>query len=215
MSLPREVESMIQEAYARVTSDVEHDFSPFRRQALYEVVAPMSHSPGQQLRTQLEIITIRKVLHFWEQLWPDTQVPHEALAIVEAVLRGTIDVEVAKRAAWEMSEQLDELCAEPEEGFGDTGDFDPAVTAACAVGRGAVRTLWTACGTDPFEDLELNEEDTNNSLSLDPWSSDAARWASDAYAGVVSLASSSADKRLEFWIWWLHEAIPAAWEAAQ
>ncbi len=211
MSLPSEVEAVIRDADATVTSDVEHDLTPFRRQALYEVVAPMSDSPGQQLRTRLEIITIRKVLHLWEQLWPDKQLPHEALATAQAVLQGTIDLEVAERVAWEMSGQLDALCAEPEEGFGEAGDFDPAVTAACAVGRGAVCTLWTACEADPFEGLELNEEDTNN--WLDPWSSDAARWASEAYAGVVSLASSSADKRLEFWKWWLHEAIPAAWSS--
>jgi hypothetical protein len=214
MSLPGEIESAIQDADTTVTSDVEHDLTPFRRHVLYQIVAPMSDSPGQQLRTQLEIITIRKVLHFWEQLWPDNQLPHQALATAEAVFQGTIDVEVAERVALGMSGQLDALCAEPEKGFGETGDFDPAVTAACAVGRGAVSAIWTACGADPFEDLELNEEDTNNSLSLDPWSSDAARWASDAYAGVVSLASSSADKRLEFWKWWLQEAIPAAWDAA-
>src|SRR5437764_924744 len=68
----------------------------------------MSNSPGQRLRTRLEIITIRKVLHFWEQLWPDKQLPHEALATAEAMLQGTIDVEVAEQIAWEMSGQLDD-----------------------------------------------------------------------------------------------------------
>jgi hypothetical protein len=213
MSLPSAGEEAIRDAYATVASDLEHDLTPFRRRALYNIFAPINRPSGHQIRTLLEITTIRKVLNFWEQIWPEKQLPHKALSTAEDVLQGTVDVQAAELVASEMWRQLDALCVVPDERFRENEGVELAISAACATGYGAVRALYTACGEDPFEDIEINEEDHNS--VLDPWCSDAALWASWAYAGVLGVGTNSADKRLEFWKWWLLEAIPAVWEAAQ
>ena len=45
--------------------------------------------------------------------------------------------------------------------------------------------------------------------------SDTALWAATAYAGGIYQGKPDIIKRREFWTWWVHEAIPTAWQAAQ
>ena len=63
-----------------------------------------------------------------------------------------------------------------------------------------------------YFDIVIEERTTD--ADLDPWCSDAAKYAAMAVSGAIWEQGSSSQLRLEFWKWWLLEAIPQAHNAA-
>ena len=72
----------------------------------------------------------------------------------------------------------------------------------------ALVTLSTSLGYPCFGGQLITDKTIDG--ELDPWSSDAAKWASFAVAERPWVPAADNQKRLEFWLWWLDEAIPAA-----
>ncbi len=138
-------------------------------------------------RTALAVIGVRHVLPLWRQRYPDSDIPDVALSTIDAS---------------EQAEIFDELWGavvhlSVEQPF-------PEV----AVGFAAVQALSTAMYDESFdaEDLDSDREDGD-----DPESFDSAYYASIAAAhGQPGAPGSDPQLRLEFWKWWLTDAVEAA-----
>ena len=115
-------------------------------------------------------------------------------------MSGAVDVETGQEEAGQAWERLDELGGEtkiPESG------------RVFFAGEAAVQALFEVLGDDPFEDIDIDEQITDE--DLDPWCSDTAHWAVTAWAGWVEEPQSDRVRRREFWEWWLTRAVPEVW----
>lgn len=158
------------------------------------------------MRGWLALLAARYVLQAWQSVWPENSLATHLIGVAESVLRQDIHEEGAREQAEDAWNKLEELM------ITHTGlEHGSAISAGLA----SVRAVFEAIGTHPFVHAPaswLNENDTDES-ALDPWCTDAAKWAADAYAGQVWDQHFDPVKQKEFWQWWLFEAIPAAWHA--
>ena len=72
--------------------------------------------------------------------------------------------------------------------------------------RATNREKWTESW--PLIDEALSDE------WLDALYSDTAKWASFAYAGRITDSTFEPRKRLQFWTYWLEQAVPQAFSVA-
>jgi hypothetical protein len=141
------------------------------------------------------------------------------IEIAEATLRGKLSVEDAIREAAEGHEIAGRLW----------GREDSEVSwNAYLAGTAAHRALTEAAGVDPFKKIswirawdsparggqpipfdQLPDEKLAERLG------DAASAAAVAYAYDADQLKCDSNKFLEFWRWWLEEAIPAAWKCME
>src|SRR5262249_39725233 len=129
------------------------------------------------------------------------ELPTRLIAIAEAVLAGTLPAPTARHEAenaWSYFEQLYEQLPE---------DIN---TSTYNAGFAAVIALIEVLGQTPFRSGVDRSEVSDD--YLDPWHSDTAQWAAEAYAGVESDSMPDPDRRRHFWAWWCNEALPMAWE---
>jgi hypothetical protein len=125
--------------------------------------------------------------------------PDRLLDEAEKVLAGDSKGPELKTDAAMFRSHLDNLMAE--------GHDMPPLYAGYAVVK-AVFTLFEDEEFDP-EKIEYNEIDA----SRDAYHLDASYLAASAYArGSAGEPGADAAKRLEFWEWWLTEAVPELWE---
>jgi len=144
-------------------------------------------------RIELAVAGVRHVLPLWEQRYPDSDIPTVALSAIDAITHGEIgDASDTFDELWEAVMHLALERPFPE----------------VAVGFAAVQALSTAMYDQFFDadDLDADREDGD-----DPESFDSAYYASVAAAhGQLSDPQSSSELRLNFWTWWLTEALEAA-----
>lgn len=166
----------------------------------------------------LAILTARHVLPVWEQSWDSEDsadgilAPEEILMVAERVLRNTYDIE----------EAYGKLCND----FNVPVELSTTFEGSCAY-RAAFFALEMILISDAnyFPNIYVADD-----MALDT-TSDFALTAMQAYSSTdrnepgewsISLEPNSStlpiefdkQKRLEFWEWWLTEAIPQAWEIA-
>lgn len=199
MSLPAQLKKAIDSAYKAVLSQPEHDLMPAYRQAVYNACGGFNSLTGYRFQTSLAIITARYVLPIWDKVWPEDDFPWQLLDIGQKVYDGTFDLKAAhKNWNWE---HLIEISGTPK-GLKEE--------SAIAAGMAAYKALGVSLEVDLWDGLDISQH-TND---LDPWCSDVAQCAADAYSEPSWTLQFSPAKRQEFWEWWLHEAIPMAWELA-
>lgn len=202
MTIPDRLAARLDQALRAVREHPEHVLLPGYREVLWEALGPRvrgSHPAtheGHRRRTLLALAGARKVLPIWEAKWPGDQTPHSALAAADRILAGA-DSATERIAAGVGLEDLD--------GFMDQS------FAATMAGESAVRALWTACFDEAFKPDQPLELDFTDS-QLGGGDDDAASVAAIAWAdGSVLDPGADRTKRLEFWEWWLTEAVPAAY----
>jgi hypothetical protein len=142
-------------------------------------------------RIALAVAGVRHVLPLWEERYPDSDIPTVALAAIDAITQGG--------ESGDASDTFDELWEAVMHLAGER-PF-PEV----AVGFAAVQALSIAMYDQFFDadDLDADREDGD-----DPEGFDSAYWASVAAAhGQPSDPESSSELRLEFWTWWITEAV--------
>jgi hypothetical protein len=173
---------------------------PIYRKGIYQSF--ISHGRPQAV-ARLALAAARFVFPLWQAKRPNDALILQTIRTGELLLEGRGNVSAARKTAnraWKFLEAL----GSTEAGFGLGNAFD-AATAASA-------SLLHILGRDPFGDIEIDEHTSDD--ELDPWASDTAKWAANAYAGIIGQPESDAAKRLAFWTWWLNEAIPLAWQAS-
>lgn len=151
---------------------------------------------GKKRRTRLAILSIEKVLPIWDSVFPTDNTPRDALEVAAEVLAGSIESSSAQRRAGTLWTQLDDLSWTHVE-----------KQSVILVGYGAVQAIQEALSEEPFGCSNVTEQ--TRDIDIDPYYHDSAYCASAAYSGGPEWADGSdAQRRLEFWTWWLTIAVP-------
>jgi Immunity protein Imm5 len=217
--LPKKILVAIEHAYDTMFNERVHNLLPKERLAIYDALGYNHRVIGW-----LCIKTAQHVLSIWDTIIPDDDTPHSMILLAESVLRGRISVKEAKT-------QDDNFYYHIIGGVLLDNDQETPYIAK-HVCNACYDALKISFGARPFQKIS---RDIINQNTLDefiaPDLGDTASSAVTAYAGTTVIASQSfgnppirnvivpipdfnPQKRLEFWTWWLKEAIPQAWELA-
>lgn len=203
MSIPRELQQVIEIAHAAMIRHPQHELIPIHRQNIYRTLVLVTDFRDTSTRAYWGMFTASFVLPIWEQKWPMDSLPRDMLKLAEGVIDTSIDRGVANIQANEAWSQLD------KRGSQQKALENPEAFFA---GLAAIEGLFETLGVDRLIDISLTEDDTDD--VLDPWSSDTAKWAAAAYSGQVGSARTNLTKRREFWDTWLTVGLPRAWLSA-
>jgi hypothetical protein len=213
-----------------VSQHPEHQLLPVQRLEIYHLLEP-SPSDDTSIRYvggRLAIASARYVLPIWQQarpIWGDEEpaidweddppnypltdaLPEWMIQRAEGVLQGEVPIKLAGADMGDLwsvyGNLLEEITAQrtdiPEEAW----------YAFAAAYHGFLET-----NLAPFAYDMPNDTMTDRDLARGKGRLDGAAAAMFAYVGVGPDILDVATKRLAFWEWWLTEAIPNAWEAAQ
>ncbi|BAZ16818.1 hypothetical protein NIES4071_86960 [Calothrix sp. NIES-4071] len=201
MPIPSTLQKLIVDGLSSVRSHPSHDLNLGYRHAIWSAFGDDEN--GHRCRTFLAIETVRHVLPIWNKKFPHDDRPEYILNIAEKKLAGTISTEVAEKESERLWNSMQQL------GYGGHG---MAFTVGCA----AVAALNTAIDDETFDPDDIDFNLTDNE---DTEGNDSSFFAACAYAdGAVwkTIAGEhDANKRLEFWHWWLTQAVPAAWSTVE
>jgi hypothetical protein len=224
MTLPAAVPPLVDKALAELRSDANHQLSPILRRQLYDAF-DASH---KNVLKWLEILTVRFVLPLWQQnhSWAGYPKPAQLVKIQEDRLRGVL------RTVYSTHDEA--LSAEMVSLTGE--DTHSPIYPSWCVFEAAVRIFFRS-RFNPDE--KLTDYDLKNDSTL---TGDIAHQALIAYAGRIQPTmtyqealkareqwwreiekdlplpwSLTLDSKscLEFWEWWLLEAIPKSWQLTQ
>ncbi len=204
--IPQELNHLLGTALTEVRAHPHHALLPLYRQQIYTSLGSISTRSGHQRRARLALLAAARALPVWQQERPDDDRAERLLAHAKAVLSQedeeahSLLAEAKATWQWLMDDDL-----------GRDEDI-PSVAASDAL-SGIVRAAFVVAGYDVWDDLDLMEHDTDS--DIDTWTADTAIWAANAIAGRVWSAGADVQehdqKYLDYWIWWLTEAVPAAW----
>jgi hypothetical protein len=204
MTLPHTLQELVDEAYAAMIRDPNHALPPLYRKDIYRLISAGQANGGRLARARLALLSARYVIPIWERARPTDVGPPGLLRMAEALLTGQDIAEAARSQADAVWEALTEL---------DVHSDKLGIVETIASGLAAVEALREALGKDPYEGVNIDA--TKSDEELDPYHTDAAQFAADAYSGPSWISSSSPEKRREFWEWWLREAVPMAWHVTK
>lgn len=201
------LESLLSLCQERVNEHPLHDLNLGLRQAIWVQLGPHKYDVNAQdgigyiRRTQLAILAIRYVLSIWNEAFPDDQTPNQILIRAEQVIQSSTN---AKDIAAEIGNYWDYM----------DGIALNTQNMVVAVGYGAVKALSTAMSDEFFDEDDIDYSLTDNEEFE---MNDASFFAAIAYAGgpvwtAETDPTNSSKKRMEFWSWWLQEAVPAVWK---
>jgi hypothetical protein len=167
---------------------------------------------GYFRRVHLALASARKVLPIWEQHFPQEDMPHFALSMAEAVRDGKRSPESVGGIGARYWGQIDQkICEYSQYQAQHQKDLSDVLNALQA-GISAIQALGTAIGDELFSpgDMDYSVKDD----AVDPYETDAAWCAACVYAhGSRWDQASDAERRREFWEWWLTEAVLRAWKS--
>ena len=186
--------------------DPEGDLRLGYRRAIYSALgtrASFSTSKNERAgyarRFSLALTTVEKVISLWQQRIPEDSTPTDALDIARSIEQGRLEEEKGWTEHGRLWAHLDDLSYLRED-----------LQVTIAVGYAAVQTIAVALCDEQFEpeeDLGVSDRD------VDPHDLDTACLSAAAYSdGPIWLEGSSAERRRQFWEWWLKCAVPAAME---
>ena len=207
MELPMTLRNKLNQASQILHSNNEYQIKPITRLNIYAAFAEFENKLAKIWLTRLEILTAKRVLPLWQEALPNIQLPEQVLDLAEQVLDGFLDFETACNA--NILDELYQLLG---------GDLEDEVPATVEFAGESAYCAFVNIRHQPFQDLLVDEKLTDDKF-YSQLGGDAASSAVKAFAGVVIdgywVKKSDPQKRLEFWEWWLTEAIPQAWELAQ
>lgn len=214
MPLSEPLARAIADSLAAVDKDPRHHLRFGRRNHIYRLMGPEA-GPGEpptvpwRRRIGLAISSVERALPVWMVSWPADRRPQRMIELISVVLKRSAmpDVVMGERNAFMKALEA-------------AGALGADSSSALLVGLAAIQALNTAIfdGSifargirwDPH-DPEIEERDA------DPEDLDAAYFAACATAGGSPDPPhewhSDPDRRREYWIWWLKEAVPAAFES--
>jgi len=216
MATPVNLAKIIDDALVAVRNHPEHRLGAKQRRTVYESFGPRNDPTANRARGWLAVLTAQHVLPIGERVSPNENIPRRLVEMAEGVLEGVIDPQVARRR--EIVEGVDiQDWGYPEEApwnaflAGKTGDRALAET----LGQDllALSLVWVDTGA-PGESGIPMEEWPDEKLAEDygdTASAAAVAFACDPHSSTIRC---DPDRFLEFWEWWLTEAVPMAVEKA-
>jgi hypothetical protein len=215
MQFPYTLEQLIREVLEEVRQNSEHKLRLTERDRIYKSFGSLSDTLANNTYAWLGILTVKKILPIWNlyqmpddmpESWRD--LPERLIKLAEGVLRRTIN--------------LDTLTYEADEAYHIIGGENyPEQLDFVALASLTATSLTN--NREPFKYARLTKDTTDDEFDEN---GDVASAAVKAYAGIFEegklvltddeywKASMNSQKQLEFWEWWLIEAIPQAWELA-
>ena len=195
------LQDLVNQLYSEILFHPNHELTPNQRLQVYEAINQMAGEYRSKVRGRLELITAQKISSCWEKVWFNNTMMRDMLKTAELMLQGALDPDVACLKANHERLRLEQIC---------TGEFTLDESSACSAGEAVIEAVFTIGGVDPFDGVVVDDKVTDD--DLDPWCSDTARWALRAYIKSFPDSDGYQARKLEFWEWWLHHAIPRAWE---
>ncbi len=196
--LPAELDQLIRQVSDAVKRDPEHQLLPGKRKQIYDLIA--AYPGGDSALKWLAAFTVLRTIYYWHEQTPEMFRPFMLLTLARNALEGKADRVQMVQTAHAARSYYEDL---------EGAELDTRVIYA---GVAAAEALLRVTGLDRWAEISISDKVTDDALD---WStSDVAKWAVSAYAGGTKRFGTkevNLEKRLEFWIWWLEEAIPAAW----
>lgn len=218
MSMPTYLRTIVEQSLKEIHQNPEHRFEPKKRREIYDAFGLWEDVNVKRSRGQLAVITARYVLPIFEKGFPEVDTPRKLIDMAEKVVLGELDVNFAIREA-----------ANGQEVAGRLWGYDEKAISlnATIAGNAAHRALAEAAGVDPFESKVKEVIKWKGSrvekMTIEDLTDEelAEKFGDTASAAVVAFAYNTEQlkcdpqKFLEFWKWWLTQAIPSAWEITQ
>jgi hypothetical protein len=202
MQLPEKLTKLISNAHVEVRNHKRRGLSLPTRKKIWLAMGDLTlngnkavFSAGHYRRTMVSIISAEFTLPIWEQYFSSTD-PHRMLDMAKKYIDGQFDFDTAKKESRSFSG-----------GLNNVQNFTDEQLNAVLVGHSSVEAVLTAlyeAWCDPTG--ELDEE-------LDSW--DSSMFAAGAYANGFPWKDEGCDfdKLHEFWVWYLDEAVPQAYNS--
>jgi hypothetical protein len=234
MPLSTQLKTEIEVALTLIEQHPQHEYGPSKRKKLFQVWESLKGPVPDKAYRWLAIITAEKVLPFYSlELQPQAQalfdaqkptwseheheenqrseqevaaMPHTAVELAIQVMRGEADAGKAS-----------DYCASQHYTIGNLEDFF-LLPRANFVNLAANDALGEASchGERVFYPLaSVDKDSTKTDLDWDYYRADTAAYAAAAWAYDADTDILHPERLLEFWRWWLLEAIPRAWDIAQ
>lgn len=207
MPLPDPLTQAISKAHAGMLAHLQHDLNLGYRHSIWTALGPKtgssanSSNPGFRRRAILARLSAQYSLPIWDNTYPHDDTPAVLLRKAAQILHGSLDQETAWNERNKCWDRLIELGNESEQ-----------AQLVSAVGLSAVQALTVALEDEKFASLHIDTTPTD--AAIDPDEMDSSFFAAVAYAsGATWNPKSNAQKRQEFWNWWLTEAVPMAYTA--
>lgn len=192
------IQSMVEEGLCLVRADPTQYLSVGFRCRLLSSFDDEHGNVGRRWRTKLAGLAVGKVLPIWETSFPDDPTPQVALDIAQKLLDGMVSAVFAKAELDRLWSHCDELS------WNDAGK-QPAIM----VGYGAIQVAREALSERHFGCEAVSDESTERDVG--PYDHDSSFCAMIAYCGGPAWdTNSDAQKRLDFWVWWLTSVLHAS-----
>lgn len=192
--------------------------SPFRsllpvyRQQIYRLLGSGAGESGRLRLGTLALNAAYRVAALWEHARPMDNRLQDVLVAARSILHEDADPEAAlsqlgAAVDW-LSLLFDEQTAWLYES--DQRELPPASSSEDSILalRAALAALQVSVGQDYWAGREFFESSTDSDLEEEEV--DAPLWALRAVLGTFELLEADNQRRLEFWTWWLSEAVPNA-----
>lgn len=105
MTVPSQLQKLIQDALESVYHHPQHDLNLGYRQAIWAAFGDNGHLK----RTVLALSTVRHVLPIWNQKFPHDDRPQQLLTLAEAVISGDVSKAFAEKEAERLWREMQQL----------------------------------------------------------------------------------------------------------
>ena len=208
--VPKNILGIAEIVLGEVQASPSHQMKPKSRRLVYQAFADAGDAKISVAPRWLAILSSRRVLPLFEHKYPDDPLPREFLQLAIAALQG-------KASKTEVNDKLDH-------GFDASGnawgyDEREITWPVWLAANSTYHALVEANGYQPLDHLRRY---VKNGVSTD-WTDDELCQFSGDTAADAAMASAydecglniNAEKLLEFWHWWLNEAIEESIFAVQ
>lgn len=194
------LERIVEQALTSVHNHPNHDLNLGYRQAIWAAYGEKNNF-GHRRRSTLAILTAKYVLPIWDLVFHDDNTPLHILTTAEQVLNFSSDVRIAQNYKNEVWTKFENLCCKPDY---QSLEYQKPLNAGLA----AIAALNTVLYDEEFDIDNINYDLTD--ANVDTYETDSSFWAACAVAnGPIWEPMSDANKRLEFWNWWLTTSVTA------
>lgn len=155
---------------------------------------------GLKRRVELSILCAYKVLEIWENNIKNDDRPRKLLEKAKEYIDGKCSITSIDEVIGDFYTDLEDMMSEETEIITYVGSVILKISALVCYDEVLIKG----------EHEEALEEDLDDDLDFGDW--DASFYAALAYAGGAKWQEkSSTEKRREFWMWYIKEAVPKAY----
>jgi hypothetical protein len=201
--VPADLQNLITVCQGIISQNEFNALPPYYRRQIYDFHI---HNQGRNARfiVWIGVLATEKVIACWRNNFIEDYSPRALLDMALNTVLGSMDIDTAY-FKYEWSQHI-------LDSYGSR-IHDPDGIQSYGVALAAHETLRTALGEEPFDNVLLGESEMDR--DLDYTCSDPALYVAKVYAGAYYAENFDPDRSYEFWTWWVTEAVPKAWYAAQ